>query len=436
MSSEDSLPPEASIVQPIEGGAAQERVRNRLGAFRALNHRNYRLYFGGQLTSLAGTWMQGAAQSWLVLKLTNSSMMLGAVSFAQFLPVLLVGLFAGVIVDRIDRRRLIITTQTILMLSAFTLATLTWMGVVRVEHVMMLAALNGTVASFDMPGRQSFVVEMVGHDDLPNAIALNSMMVNGARMIGPAVAGLIIASLGTATCFFLNGVSFLAVIWSLTQMDVPPRTVAFSDARIFKQLREGLAYVWRHRPLLHQMALSAVNNGFGDRYMVLIPLFARNLLHGDARTYGFLVAIQGLGAVLGAATLASRVTTRGIRNNLIIGLFLTATGILTFALSRWLALSMAAQLIIGAGLTNFRASNNTLVQMFVSDELRGRVMSTYQLSTMGLGPIGALEVGYLGSHWGPRQSVTICGTISLICAITLLTQLKSIGAIPSEAEPH
>ncbi len=229
---------ERVMLQPPGEGAGGGR-----GAFRALRHRNYRLYFFGQLTSLAGTWMQSAAQAWLVLKLTNSSTMLGVVSFAQFTPILLVGLFAGVVVDRLDRRRLIITTQILLMLSAFTLAALTWTGAVRVEYVILLAAFNGTVSSFDMPGRQSFVVEMVGYEDLANAIALNSMMFNSARMLGPAAAGLLIAWLGIGTCFFLNGVSFLAVIWSLTQMEIPARVIAGAGTRMYHQRREGLAYV-------------------------------------------------------------------------------------------------------------------------------------------------------------------------------------------------
>src|SRR5208283_1638461 len=244
-----------------------------------------------------------------------------------------------VMVDRLDRRRLIITTQILLMLSAFTLAALTWTGTVRVGYVIFLAAFNGTVGSFDMPGRQSFVVEMVGYDDLANAIALNSMMFNGARMLGPAAAGLLIAWLGTGACFFLNGLSFLAVIWSLWQMNIEPRSIDVGGDRVLAQLREGLAYVWRHGAILSQMLLAAVTNGFGSQYLVLVPIFARNVLHGDAQAYGFLVAIQGLGSVLGAATLASRVTTRGIRNNLIVGLFLSAVGIVVFGVSPWLWLS-------------------------------------------------------------------------------------------------
>jgi MFS family permease len=416
----------------VEGEAAEEGKSARASAFRALRHRNYRLYFFGQLTSLAGTWMQSAAQSWLVLKLTNSAMMLGVVSFAQFTPILLVGLFAGVVIDRIDRRRMLMGTQTLLMLSAFTLAALTLTGVVRVEHVIILAAFNGTVGSFDMPGRQSFVVEMVGYEDLANAIALNSMMFNGARMLGPAAAGLLIAWFGTGTCFFLNGLSFLAVIWSLWQMNITPRSIELGGARVFAQLREGLAYVWRHRVILSQMMLAAVTNGFGYQYLVLVPIFARNVLHGDAQTYGFLVAIQGLGSVLGAATLASRVTTRGIRNNLIAGLFISAAGIVAFGLSPLLWVSLIAQLVIGAGLTNFRASNNTLVQLFVSDDLRGRVMSTYQLASVGMMPLGALTVGFMGHKLGPQHTVVICGLVTILSGIVLVTWLKSVGNSAAE----
>ena len=422
-----ATPDPAAPSAESEAELAEDTKPARASAFRALRHRNYRLYFFGQLTSLAGTWMQSAAQSWLVLKLTNSSMMLGVVSFAQFTPILLVGLFAGVVIDRIDRRRMLIGTQTLLMLSAFILAALTFTGLVRVEYVIILAAFNGTVGSFDMPGRQSFVVEMVGYEDLANAIALNSMMFNGARMLGPAAAGLLIAYLGTGTCFLLNGVSFLAVIWSLWQMNIAPRSVDFGGARMLAQLREGLTYVWRHRVILWQMLLAAVTNGFGYQYLVLVPIFARNVLHGDAKAYGFLMAIQGLGSVLGAATLASRVTSRGIRNNLIAGFFISAAGILAFGMSPWLWLSLIAQLVIGAGLTNFRASNNTLVQLFVSDDLRGRVMSTYQLASVGMMPLGALTVGFMGHTLGPQHTVIICGVVTILSGIVLVTWLKSVG---------
>ncbi len=418
---------ETDRLQPPSESSSERR-----GAFRALQHRNYRLYFFGQLISLAGTWMQSAAQAWLVLKLTNSATMLGVVSFAQFTPILLVGLFAGVLVDRVDRRRLIITTQVLLMLSALTLAALTWTGAVRVQYVILLAAFNGTVGSFDMPGRQSFVVEMVGYEDLANAIALNSMMFNSARMLGPAAAGLLIAWLGIGTCFFLNGVSFLAVIWSLTQMEIPARVIAGLGARMLHQLREGLAYVWTNRPLFYQMALAAVTNGFGYQYLGSGPAVrqaraARRCAHlripgGDTGTR--------VGGRRGDACLA-RFDTR-YEEQSAGRAFLSAVGIVTFGMSQSFALSMAAQFVIGAGLTNFRASNNTLVQMFVNDDLRGRVMSTYQLAAVGMTPIGALEVGYMGSHLGPMRTVVICGVIILLSGVVLLTRLKSVGM---DAEP-
>ena len=407
-------------VEPDQLQPSGEPLSVRSGAFRALRHRNYRLYFFGQLVSLAGTWMQSAAQAWLVLKLTNSSMMLGVVSFAQFTPILLVGLFAGVLVDRVDRRRLIITTQFMLMMSAFTLAALTWTGTVRVEHVIMLAAFNGAIGSFDMPGRQSFVVEMVGYDDLANAIALNSMMFNSARMLGPAAAGLLIAYLGIGTCFFLNGVSFLAVIWSLFQMQIPrARDYRAVGTRMFQQLR------WKGSLTCGPTApTSSIRDGAGrgDQRLSAISIScwsrysARNVLHGDARTYGFLVAIQGLGLGAGCGDDFSRraPTTRGIRNNLIGGLFISAIGIVVVrgCRDRWCFL-MLAQLVIGAGPTNFRASNNTAGAGYsYPTDLRGRVMSTYQLAAVGMTPIGALEVGYMGTRLTGPDSSRICGAIN------------------------
>ncbi|HEY6394349.1 MAG TPA: MFS transporter, partial [Candidatus Binataceae bacterium] len=254
---------------------SREPFSGRMAAFRALRHRNFRLFFGGQLISLIGTWMQSVAQAWLVLKLTNSSLMLGVVAFAGYMPIVLTALFAGVVVDYVDRRRLIIAAQILLMMSAFVLSAITWAGVVRVEYVIMLAALNGLVSSFDMPGRQAFVVEMVGREDLPNAIAMNSMIFNGARMVGPAVAGLLIAVIGLSGCFFINGVSYLAVIWSLVEMDLPRRAAMEFGSAMMRRVREGLLYVWRHRPTLYLLLLVALNSGFGMQYTVLIPMFAR-----------------------------------------------------------------------------------------------------------------------------------------------------------------
>ncbi|MGH7907359.1 MAG: MFS transporter [Candidatus Binataceae bacterium] len=401
----------------------------RLGAFRALHYRNFRLFFGGQLTSLIGTWMQQVAQGWLVLKLTNSAWMLGVVAFATFAPIFLFALFAGVVVDHVDRRRLIMCTQTILMLDAFALAILTFTGVVRVEDVIILAAINGVVSAFDMPGRQTFLVEMVGgRADLPNAIALNSMLVNGARALGPAIAGLLIAVIGLSGCFFLNGLSYIAVILSLYAMDVPRREGMRFGSVMWLRLREGVTYVWRHRPSFYLMVLVAITSGFAFQYSVLIPLFAQDVLHRGAQAYGFLLGAQGFGAVLGAAVMASTSSQpRALRLNLIFGVFAMAIAIAVFGLSPLYGLSIGAQMVIGAGMMNYMAATNTLVQLFVTDELRGRVMSIYTMSFIGLAPIGSLEVGFTGAHLGPRSATLICAAVGLGCALFLLTKLKLLA---------
>ena len=401
-----------------------------------MRHRNFRLFFGGQLISLIGTWMQMVAQSWLVLKLSNSAMMLGVVAFASYVPTLLMALFAGVIVDHVDRRKLIIIAQVLLMLSAFALAALTWTGAVRVEHVIILAAFNGVVSAFDMPGRQAFVVEMVGKEDLPNAIALNSMIFNGARMIGPAIAGMLIAITSTATCFFLNGVSYLAALWSLFAMELTPRdTLVALGSQMFARLFEGLQYAWEHQPTRTLLLIVLLNSGFGITYSVLIPVFARDLLHVGAHGYGFLMAAQGVGAVLGAVYLASR-AGHALRRTLTAGLFCTAIAIIAFGLSHWMLLSLAAQMMIGAGIINYMAGTNTMLQMFVSDELRGRVMSIYTLSFIGLAPIGSLEVGFVGERISPAVAVVICGIVSLLCGMILVSQLPLIERAQTALNPE
>jgi MFS family permease len=430
--------PEIEAAEVDEAGGdvpAQDNWGGKLTAFRALRHRNFRLFFVGQLISLIGTWMQMVAQSWLVLKLTNSSMMLGIVSFAGFMPIVLVALFAGVVVDHVDRRRLIIGAQTLLMISAFVLAALTWAGAVKVEYVIALAALNGLVSSFDMPGRQAFVVEMVGREDLPNAISMNSMIFNGARMIGPAIAGMSLAVIGIAGCFLLNGVSYLAVIWSLLEMELPRRERREFGATMMHQVRLGLAYVWRHRPTLWLLVLVAINMGIGMQYSVLIPIFARDLLHVGAHGYGFLMAAQGLGAVISAIVMNMRSTApKTLRQNLVFGIFCMALAAAGFGLSRWMWLSLLTQMLIGVGLMNHMVTTNTLLQMFVTDELRGRVMSIYTLSFIGTAPIGSLAVGYIGEHFSPRIAVLFCAAFSLLCGFIVLTKLKLIAHAQAEIE--
>jgi MFS family permease len=286
-----------------------------------------------------------------------------------------------------------------------------------------------------MPGRQAFVVEMVGREDLPNAIAMNSMIFNTARMFGPAIAGLLIAVIGIAGCFFLNGVSYLAVIWSLLQMDLPRRERRHFGSVMLQQVRQGLIYVWTHRPSFYLMLIVAINSGFAMQYTVLIPMFARDLLHAGARGYGFLMAAQGVGAVAAAIIMNSRSgAPRAHRQNLVFGVFCTAISIGVFGFSRWLGLSLLAQMMIGAGLMNHMVTTNTLLQLFVSDELRGRVMSIYTLSFIGTAPLGSLEVGFVGEHVNPRAAVMVCSVFSLICGFILLSRLGLLARAQEDLE--
>jgi MFS family permease len=269
---------------------------------------------------------------------------------------------------------------------------------------------------------------MVGREDLPNAIAMNSMIFNGARMIGPAIAGLSIGVIGVTGCFMLNGVSYLAVIWSLLEMELPRRERRQFGATMMLQIRLGLAYVWRHRPTLWLLVLVAINMGIGMQYSVLIPVFARDLLHVGAHGYGLLLAAQGLGAVLSAIVMNSRSTApKALRQNLVFGIFCMAIATAGFGLSTWMSLSLLAQLFIGVGLMNHMVTTNTLLQLFVSDELRGRVMSIYTLSFIGTAPLGSLSVGYIGEHFSPRTAVLFCAAFSLLCGFVLLTKLKLIA---------
>ena len=379
--------------------------------------------------------MQSIAQAWLVLKLTNSSLMLGVVSFAAYMPIVVVALFAGVVVDHVDRRRLIIAAQTLLMLTAFVLTGLTWSGVVQVHHVIVIATINGLVSSFEMPARQTFVVEMVGREDLANAIAMNSMIFNGARMIGPALAGMLIAIIGVGGCFFFNGLSFLAVIWGLLLMDVPTRPRTDMAGAMLRRVREGLRYVWQHQSTRWLLIIVAINSGFAVQYAVLTPIFARDILHAGARGFGFLTAAQGLGAVIGAIIMNSRpATPKVLRNNLVFGLFCMSASIAAFGMSRSMPLSIACQMLIGVGMMNHMVTTNMLLQMFVSDELRGRVMSVYTLSFIGTAPIGSLAVGFVGEHLSPAIAVSGCAAIGFACAILLTSKLKVIARSQEEIE--
>lgn len=381
--------------------------------FRALRHRNFRLFYFGQMISLIGTWMQNVAQSWLVYLLTGSPFALGLVSFAGSLPVLLCSLPAGVVADRVGKRNLIVAMQTAAMIQAFMLSFLTWTGIVQIWHVALLAFGLGTISSFDMPARQAFVIEMVGKEDLMNAIALNSAIFNGARIVGPAIAGILVASLGVAPSFFLNGLSFLAVIAGLLLMDVQSRPVAHTGASMRQNIAEGLNYLRSNTTVRTLTTLVAVASIFGMPYAMLMPAFAADVLHVDASGLGFLSAAVGLGALAGAFALASLAGTRRKGLLLTAGNLLFPAMLLLFAASRSFLLSLAILVGVGWAFITQNATVNSLIQSIVPDYLRGRVMSVYTLMFVGMIPVGSLQAGVVAQRFGAPFAVGLGAAIAL-----------------------
>jgi MFS family permease len=380
---------------------------------RALRHRNFRLFFGGQLASLIGTWMQNIAQSWLVYRLTGSSLLLGAVGFAGQIPVFLVAPIGGATADRNNRHRLVIATQVASMLLAFVLAGLTLSGKVQVWHIFVLAVLLGAVNSFDIPARQSFLVDMVGKEDLMNAIALNSAVFNGARIISPAIAGVLVASIGEGWCFFVNAVSYLAVIVGLLMMQVEAPRKQAADGPPLQHIIEGFRFVKRTGPILTLLLLLGLVSVAAMPYSVLMPVFADRILHGGARGLGILMGATGIGALLGALTLASRSGLRGL--GLWIGWSCAGFGafLILFSLSRYFWLSTALLIPVGFCMMIELSASNTLIQAIVPDELRGRVMAAYSMMLMGMGPFGALLAGALADRIGAPVTVAL-GAIACV----------------------
>ena len=387
--------------------------------FGALAHRNFRLFFIGQGISLVGTWMQNVGEGWLILTLTNSPFYVGLTAALSSLGVLLFSLYAGVIADRVDKRRFIIFMQLAFMLEALTVAILVWTGVVAVWQVLLLATILGIASAFDIPMRQSFVVEMVGKDDLMNAIALNSSLFNGARVIGPAIAGFLIGAVGIAWCYFLNGVSYIAVIAGLLLMQLPPRAPPARAASAWTGFREVLAYLRDDRRLRVLMILTAVISVFGFPYIAMMPVFARDVLHRGATGYGALTSSIGIGAVIGALGIAlasARIRARG-RLMLAGG---TAFGILLilFSASRVLGLSMALLALTGCAMIVNNSLTNTLIQTTAPDHLRGRVMGFYSFVFVGMAPFGAFLFGLVAEHVGAPATLAAGGVIVAL-AVTI-----------------
>ncbi len=391
--------------------------------FGALRHRNFRLYWTGQLVSLVGTWMQSVAQGWLMHRLTGSAFWLGLLGFTQFLPVMLFSLWAGVIADRLDRRRVLFWTQSLLLLQAAALATLVTTGGIRPSMLLALAGMYGIVNALDMPTRQSFIVELVGKEDLPNAIALNSTAFNTARIAGPAVAGVLLATIGEGGCFWLNALSFLAVLWSLARIELPKRDLRHGAAGMHSTLMEGVRYAWAVRPIRHLLLLLAVTAGIGFQYLLLLPVYARDILQAGPKVYGLLVTAFGVGSLLGAVRLTERHDRGGLRRNLLLGLGSCGVGLAVFAWSRLLVLSVAAGALAGFGLIVYVASTNTLLQLATDDRFRGRVMSLYTLMFLGTAPVGALATGAVAQRFGAPVSTTCSAVIILLGAAFVLRRL-------------
>ena len=402
--------------EPVTMGAEAWKPRL-LRPLRAFRHRNYRLFFSGQVISLTGTWIQLVALGWLVLQLTNSALLLGVVSSIGALPILIFSLPAGVVADRFNKRNLIVLTQSCAMTLAFVLATLTYTHVVNIYFIVAVGFLLGMVNAFDAPTRQSFVIEMVGREDLTNAIALNSAMFNSARIIGPSIAGILLAAVGSAGAFFVNGASFIAVITGLLLMRVN-HAVPTVHASVAEGLREGFGFIKQHSLIAPLLMLTAVVSIFSIPYAVLMPIFARDILHAGARGYGYLMSAVGSGALIGAATLSSLGDFKWKGKLLLAGNLTFCTMLVIFSFSRILPLSLGVLVGVGWGMMTNMALTNTLIQTSVPDRLRGRVMSVYTLMFLGLAPIGSLQAGVI-AHWlgapvAIRIGAIVCATAALI----------------------
>jgi MFS family permease len=426
-SSKEAIVPEsASSIQKNANGAEGASSASRWQvAGRALRHRNFQLFFSGQLISLIGTWMQSVAQSWLVYRLTGSALLLGSVGFASQIPVFLFAPLGGITADRVNRRYIVIATQVAAMVLAFILAGLTLFHKIQVWHVFVLASLLGIVNAFDIPGRQSFLVDMVGKEDLMNAIALNSSMFNGARVIGPAVAGILVAKIGEGWCFFANAVSYIAVIIGLLLMRVNSPARA-STASPFEHMMEGFRFVSGTAPIRALLLLLGIVSLVGMPYVVLMPIFADKILHGGARGLGILMGSTGVGALLGALTLAFREGVKGLGRWVAWCCAGFGASLAIFALSHSFWLSVVLLLPVGYCMMLQMACSNTLIQVMVPDALRGRVMAVYSMMFMGMAPIGALLGGALADHLGAQTTVAIGGLASVVGAGWFALQLPKI----------
>jgi MFS family permease len=388
--------------------------------FRAMQHRNFQLFIAGQLISLIGTWMQTTAQLWLVYKLTGSAALLGVFGFASQVPMLFLSSIGGYVGDRYDRQRSVIATQTASMILAFVLAGLTLTHLIREWELIVIAFLVGIVNAFDVPIRQAFFVQMVGKEDLPNAIALNSSIFNGARVVGPAIAGFAIALVGEGWCFFLNGLSFLAVIGALLMMRIERTEIKPSQDSPFKNFIQGFHFAMSDLPIRSALLLLSVLSLFGLQYSVFLPIYANDILKGGARTLGLLMSFAGVGAVLGALQFAARTHYKGLARWIAATSMTCSLGLIIFSQAKVFWLCTAVLFVVGFAATSQMAATNTLIQNRVPDELRSRVMAVYATMFMGVQPIGSLVAGGVAKRIGAPYTLTVFGTLVLAGSLFFL----------------
>jgi MFS family permease len=396
-------------------------------AWRALRHRNFRLFFGGQTISLIGTWMTRIATSWLVYRLTGSALLLGTVSFAGQIPTFLIAPFAGVWVDRLDRRKVLVWTQTLSMVQSLALAGLTLSGHITIPLLLVFSVMQGMINAFDMPGRQAFMVQMVeDRRDLGNAIAINSSMVNVARLVGPSLAGMLIAVSSEGWCFLIDGISYVAVIASLLLMRVHVPPVERRITTMLTELKVGWTYVSEFVPVRTILLLFAVVSLMGMPFVVLMPIFAARVLHGGPHTLGFLMGAMGVGALVSALSLAARKSVRGLVRMIPIAAAVFGLGLIGFGLSRVFWLSMIMVFVAGMGMMQGMAASNTIIQTIVSEDKRGRVMSYYTMAFMGMAPFGSLLAGTMAHKVGAPWTVIVNGAVVVLGAAWFATRLPEV----------
>jgi MFS family permease len=395
--------------------------------FRSLQYRNYRLFFTGQSISLIGTWMQRIALPWLVYHMTGSAFLLGLVGFAGQIPTFLLSPVAGVITDRFSRYKVLLITQIFSLVQAFILAILALTGVIEIWHIVLLSIIFGCINAFDVPSRHSFVIEMVEKkEDLGNAIALNSLMFNGARLIGPSIAGIMLATTGEGVCFLINAISYVFVIVSLLMMHIPKKEFPRKETKMFNELKEGFNYTFGFAPIKHLLLLLAIVNLMGASYQVLMPVLAKEVLHGGSDVYGFLMGAAGLGALLGAAYLASRESILRLGRIIPFAATVFGGGLVALAFTNYIPATMVLMIFIGLGLMLNTASSNTILQTITNDDMRGRVMSFYAMAIMGTAPFGSLLAGSLANLLGTQYAILIGGVACIAGAMLFYKKLPEL----------